>query len=314
VVSVCEADYAEAVRRFITLTGLPPHHLQSVLFGELFRLYDGDKRYLLTAQFADALFGLNSLTLPAAVLRRWGWRLPSLVARARLPAGVIPARLGLAASWSSRVTEPVGSTNGLAAHAASYTDVDFVAKVFGADLVRRRLARRLQYVLELCPFLSPIERGLDAQLEAAHLVDYFCDDAASIWRQAAMSHRGYLVCPFTHPRIVRSSLVFSRRDRYWRDGRTKPALKSVLRRRLPEYDTGLPKLSSGLPLRRFIERGPLQPNRVVTPPRPFLNGRDNGGHGYPPWITWSMLTLSTWSELVAPSPVLPPLSISRSIP
>jgi hypothetical protein len=168
-------------------------------------------------------------------------------------------------------------------------------------------------VLELCPFLSPLESGLDAQLEAAHLVDYFCDDAVSIWRQAAMSHHGYLICPFTHPRIVRASLLFPRRDRYWRNGETKPALKQLLRKRLPGFDTRLPKLASGLPVRRFVESGPLRRSARFKPPDFFPSLRELGSTGYPHWITWGIITLSIWRECLAlGAGALPPISLARS--
>jgi asparagine synthase (glutamine-hydrolysing) len=311
-VSLHERDYLEALERFITTTALPPHHMQSVLLGELFRLGQHETRDLLTAQFADALFGLNFLARPSGVLRRWGW-IPRLISWTRLPDPLKPARLRVAESWASALDERVGSTQGLAARAACYTDFSFIERVFGAERIRRRLAERLQFVLELCPFLSPLESGSDAQLEAAHLVDYFCDDAVSIWRQAAMSHRRYLICPFTHPRIVRASLSFPRRDRYWRNGEIKPALKSLLRRRLPGYDTSLPKLASGLPVQRFVESGPLRHNPYFKPPDFFPSPRDLGRNSYPHWIAWSVLTLSIWRERVTSgTEAVPPISLSRS--
>jgi asparagine synthase (glutamine-hydrolysing) len=307
-----EQDYLAGLERFIGAVGLPPHHMQSVLLGELFRVLRGDKSFLVTAQLADALFGLSAVARPAAALRRWAW-LPFATRSVRLPASLKPAKLRTAELWLSLVEAPVRSVRGLAARAATYTDFDFLAKVFGAAEVERRLAARLEYVLELCPFLSPDASGIDAQLEAAHLVDYFCDDALSIWRQAAMSHSGYLIGPFTHPKIVSASLRFRRRDRYWRNGETKPALKSVLRRRLPEYDTHLPKLSFGLPLQRFLESGPLHDTPYFVPEK-FLPGQTGSDpRTYPPWIVWSILTLSVWREMVSRGQAAPPCSFSRRL-
>jgi hypothetical protein len=128
-----------------------------------------------------------------------------------------------------------------------------------------------------------------------------------------MSHRGYLICPFTHPRIVRASLSFPRRDRYWRNGETKPALKRLLRRRLPRYDTDLPKLASGLPIRRFVESGLLRHSPYFKPPDFFPSPTELGCSTYPHWIAWSILTLSIWRECVAPATEAgPPVSLSRS--
>jgi asparagine synthase (glutamine-hydrolysing) len=310
VIQLREGDYPEALKRFLALVGLPPHHMQSVLLGELFRKIEGGKSHLLTAQLADALFGLR-FSSPTAILRRWGW-LPQLT-RGGLPRGLKPARLRRAEVILSALKQPVGSTRGLAARIACYTNFDFVEKVFGADTIEGRLQKRLAYVLELCPFLSPDERGPEAHLEAGHMIDFFCDDAVSIWRQSSMSYRGYLIAPFTHPAIVRCSLTFPPRSRYWRRGETKPGLKTLLRRRLLEYDTGLPKLSTGLPIERFLGSGPLHRSPYLKPPDFFPCPERLACGEYPPWIAWSLLTLSAWQELACQSSFAPPLSFSRTV-
>jgi hypothetical protein len=149
-----------------------------------------------------------------------------------------PHALRTAESWSRRTLPSVRSTDGLAARAACFTDFAFLAEVFGTAQVEKRLAARLEYVLDLCPFVIPDAGGVDAQIEAAHLVGYFCEDTLSIWRQAAMSQGGYLIGPFSHPAIVPAALRFRRRDRYRRNGETKPALKALLRRRLRNMTRG----------------------------------------------------------------------------
>jgi asparagine synthase (glutamine-hydrolysing) len=314
VVRLLETDYPQALERFIRMTGLPPHHMQSVLFAELFRLCEKERRYLVTAQFADALFGLDSLVRPAAVLRRWGW-LPRLTSKTYLPQSIKPPRLRLAESWSSALAEPIASTRGVAARAACYTDFPFVERVFGAAAVMRRLARRLEYVLDVCPLIVPEKTSdPDAQIEAAHLVDYFCDDAVSIWRQSAMSHGGYLIAPFTHPDIIGSSLRFDRTERYYRGGEVKPALKTLLRRRLPVYDTGIPKLASGLPIRRFLDSGPLAHSDYFAPPEFFPRPPQLNRAAYPHWVAWGILTLSMWRALVTKDPFAPPVWLSRRYP
>jgi asparagine synthase (glutamine-hydrolysing) len=310
IIPLREEDYLGALERFLATVGLPPHHLQSVALAELFRQIEGQKSYLLTGQLADALFGLR-FSGPTETLRRWGW-LPQLSRRIGLPRGLKPARLRRAEFISSALRQPVGSVRGLAARIACYTDFDFVEKIFGTSEVERRLQKRLDYVLELCPFLSPESRGADAHLEAGHMVDYFCDDAVSIWRQSAMSYGGYLIAPFTDPTIVRAALAFPTRIRYRRRRESKPGLKTLLRRYLPEYDTGLPKLSTGLPIRRFLASGPLCQNPYFTPPDFFPNPQRLGE--YPPWIAWSVLTLSAWQKLACQSELAPPLSLSRIVP
>jgi asparagine synthase (glutamine-hydrolysing) len=311
VIHLREGDYLESLERFVTTVGLPPHHLQSVLLGELFGQVGGNKSFLLTAQLADALFGLGFATR-TAILRRWGW-LVQCIGRSWLPAGLKPGRLRTAEVIGAALRRPVSSTRGVAARLACYTDFDFVERVFGVREVEERLQKRLQYIFDLCPFLSPDAHGSDAHLEAGHMVDYFCDDAVSIWRQSAMSYGGFLIGPFTHPTIVQCSLSFPIRDRYWRRGESKPALKRLLRRRLPEYDTRLPKLATGLPIQRFLESGPLRHCRHSTPPDFFPQPEKLSGGAYPPWIAWSILTLSAWRNLACQPVATPPLAFSRTI-
>jgi hypothetical protein len=306
-----EREYLRALERFVTSVGLPPHHMQSVLLGELLRELDGEKPYLLTAQLADALFGLG-FSHRTTMLRRWGW-LPLLTGLVDRPAGLKPARLHRAEALLSAVRQPIASTQGLAARAACYTDFPFVEQVFGRDEVEKRLARRLQYVLETCPLLSPDRNGIDAHLEAGHLLDYFCDDAVSIWRQASMTYHGFLIAPFTHPKIASSSLIFPRYDRYSRGGKTKPALKALLRKRLPEYDTDQTKLSWALPIQRFLDSGLLSDPRYSTPPDFFPKPLKTDLRHYPPWIAWGIITISMWRELAVRSHVHVPITFSRQI-
>ncbi len=304
VVTLPEPEYLEALERFIREVGLPPHHLQSVLLGELFRRVEDDRSFLLTAELADGAFGLGGLTWPAAALRSWGW-IPRATRRL-LPTFLKPHALRTAESWSRRTLPSVRSTDGLAARAACFTDFAFLAEAFGTAQIEKRLAARLEYVLDLCPFVIPDAGGVDAQIEAAHLVGYFCEDTLSIWRQAAMSQRGYLIGPFSHPAIIPAALRFRRRDRYRRSGETKPALKALLRSRLPEYDARLPKLSSGLPLERFLKSGPLRDTRYFVPAKFFPNHRARDESGYPPWIAWGILTLAAWQDLAAGEHHIPP--------
>lgn len=310
-VMLVEEDYLPALERFLREVCLPPHHLQSVLLAELFRRADGDKRFLVSAALADGLFGLGGLTWPAAAMRRWGW-VPAAT-RSLVPESFKPRRLRQAEYWYGRVREPVGSPWGHAGRTACWGDLGFLAEVFGTEQVERRLQARLDYVLDLCPFLEPDAHGVDAQLEAAHFVGLMVEDSLSIWRQAAMSHGGYVIAPLGRRKIFESALRFSRRERYRRNGETKPALKELLRRRLPDYDTRMPKLSSGLPLGRFLDSGPLHETPYFHPERYFPDVNGRGAEAYPAWIVWGVLTLAAWHELAAKEPVAPSCSISRAV-
>jgi asparagine synthase (glutamine-hydrolysing) len=306
-----EREYLEALERFLKHVGLPPHHLQSILLAELFRRMEGEKAYLLTGQLADALFGLR-FSLRVTTLGRWGW-IPKLLGLAHLPQRLTSAKLRHAEAMLASLRERVSSPRGLAARIACYTDFGFVEDIFGASEIERRLRKRLDYVFELCPFLSPDARGAIAHLETGHMVDYFCDDAVSIWRQSAMSYGGYLIGPFTCPPIVESSLRFSPRGRYCRGGELKPALKAILRKRLPEYDTRLPKLSTGLPIHRFLESGPLRDTPYLIWPDFLPRSVKCDGIPYPPWIAWSILTLTAWRALACEGSASPPRSFSRTL-
>ncbi|HEX2167095.1 MAG TPA: asparagine synthase-related protein, partial [Longimicrobiales bacterium] len=176
VCTIAEREYLSRLEDCIVALGAPPHHLQTVLLDTAFQT--GPSGYV-TAQFADALFGLDAARRAAAV---WPWR--SVLRSFRAPP-VVPARVRKA--WTSRrntarsLAQPLRDPAGFASRFAVYSEIPLAEQLFGADMVERRFARRHEYIDERIRVGSEGSE-LARQLEQGHWLDFFCDNTVSIWR------------------------------------------------------------------------------------------------------------------------------------
>ena len=234
-------DVVEAIRA----AALPPHHLQTAL---IHRAFDAEFDVFITAQYADALFGMGASAIVPDP-RNFADRISEVYFKAA-PSWAIPEHRR-ASAWVSRgsVLDP----RGYGATFAMYTNLGPIQAHFGRDAVTRALEKRLEYTLSRIGHKVP--KGLYGHLHVGHWVDYHCDDTLAIWRQLGFGRRKKLVAPFGTPSVARVAMSIPARDRYIRDGRTKYLLKDLLRKRLPAYDVDQPKGHSGLPLARFVSDG-----------------------------------------------------------
>jgi asparagine synthase (glutamine-hydrolysing) len=301
-ISVKEADYVSLLEDSIRTLGLPPHHEQTVLFDAAFR---SPYACFITGQFADGLFGLG-------------------VSRALSMVAMLPPALGLLAGRvkraqralraAQRLRSPAGNPGSPAMGFAIYSEVDLVEKMIGSEAIQDSLRARLDYVMAICPFVRPEDTGLAAHLELGHLIDFFCDDAISLWRQLAHARQKRLHAPFITRSVVQSALAVPRAQRYVRRFQAKHLLKGSLARRLPSYPVNTRKGASGLPVRRFFSDGPLRgllaeydmPDFVPAElAETMLNGSG--------WLSWSCLTFAIWRDKVLLDPSLAPPSGTRII-
>jgi hypothetical protein len=305
---VREADYARRLEALVARSGLPPHHLQTVLIDAA--VSSGGPAYV-TAQFADALFGLDSALRAWRIDRLRLARLrPVIAAMALMPWG----RLRRFRSTLDRdlaltrtdITDPAG----FAMLFATYTDLDAAVRLFGSDLVRDRLRARYAYVAERVDMHDARASRVMQHLETGQWIDFFCDDTVSIWRQVALSHGVRLDAPFSRRSVVEAALGLDPSVRFCAGGRTKPLLKRLLRRRVPTYPATQPKGGSGLPVVRYLESGPLSElaDDALTGDWP-VRLRDTG-EGPSPWMLWNQLTLRMWDRTMRRAQVLDPGSRS----
>ncbi len=300
-VDVREADYLINLQSAITALGMPPHHLQTVLLDAAF---GANADAFVTAQFADALFGLPPSSHASSVVRLTSRVPASVLAVGRLVPAQIGRKLRTARRTDGSLGLPPADAGSFAQRFAVYADVDAVSALLGRDAVHAAFAARTAYVSRLVPGMPLEEQGIAANLEVGHLVDFFTDDAVSIWRQLAHARGKELFAPFTDLAVIRESLAVRSPDRFVRDGRVKPALKDLLSRRVPKYLVNKPKQASGLPFDRYYASGPLSklweqyaiPDFVPT----ALADRVTADGGS---TAWNLVTWAIWNADVLQNPV-----------
>lgn len=301
-----EEDYLTELERTVAAMGLPPHHLQTVLFDAVFR--SAGQRFI-TAQFADALLGIE---VDAAVNRIWSlrwiwWPVTQSPWMSRLATVTGLQKLDTLLSVGARLARPTDDPDGFALRFAQHTDMELATQILGADLVRQRLEARLAYIEERLEGNVRCPGSARSHLHVGHYIHFFCDDAVSLWRQAAQARGKALYAPFNSRRLSEAVLRIPSPDRYVRNGRVKHLLKDLLARRLPGYRVDKRKGSSGLPFARFWTQGPLK-NAAERYARPdFLEPqlwrriiREPG------WLAWNVFTLALWEQLVLRVATNPP--------
>lgn len=309
-VAVREREYLADLEECIDVLALPPHHLQTVLIGHALR--GGLQPNMVTAQLADALFGLGASLRAARAWTARSWvNLPGIQAVAGI----------LGPSWAQRVSRwrdahralslPVDHPDSFAARFAVFGDVDEVSELLGEELVRERFVARINYVQDRVE-LARTQRALDRQLEFGHWIDFFCDDTVSIWRQLAHVYGKRLLAPFTARSVVDTVFGFPVRQRYVMRGEIKPVLKSLLARRLPAYPIHQEKGGSGLPVARYFDSGPMnevfnryrQPDFVDRQRYDLLRQPAKSSES---WMAWNIATFAIWQErVVEQSVTIPP--------
>ncbi len=274
----------------------PPHHLQSVLFD---RLFLGKFENYLTAQFADALFGLERARWASqARLGKLLWNAPGIGENI---VGLLQ-RLGQRAeghaSLLRQLQQDAGSPYGFAAMYAVYSDLETVVRLFGAEAVQSRLSARLDYTADRLTGTPPSD-PVDAHMELGQFLDFFCDDGVSIWRQLAHGRGKYLGSPFTSRALVEAALRVPANRRYAHLGKEKEILKDLLGSRLPDYPLNQPKGASGLPFARLFPDGPLRDvfDRYSIPDFLDRDAREicrRGGD-----FSWNLIAYSIWLDRIA---------------
>lgn len=295
-VEIRETEYPQHVRDVIRRTGMPPHHLQTVLIDAAFSSESGS---YVSAQFADALFGLDAAYRAWRIQRFGVARMMPLLRLASLMPWKRLARLGRSMRRDvGRLRLPLESPDGFGMQFAVYSDVAALRAMFGASAVNERLVRRMTYVEDR---VDPYDRAAPhfaQQLELGHWIDFFCDDSVAIWRQCAHSRGSRLLAPFSDRAVVEAALLIRPQHRFCVDGRTKPLLKDLLLARVPSYPVRQPKGGSGLPVHRYLTTGPLRAEAEEALASDWPLPLRSLGSAPTDWLLWNQITLRLWEEEV----------------
>src|SRR5690606_7187538 len=123
-----------------------------------------------------------------------------------------------------------------------------------------------------------------------------------------------LHAPFSHAAVVEASVVLPSPSRFVQRGRTKPVLRELLSRRVPQYPVNQPKGGSGLPFSRYHTDGPLV-GALGNHDRPDFISRALWAQleAAPSWTAWNILTFVIWRDRVLREPQLTPVPGTRSL-
>ena len=195
----------EATRRLRQPVRMP----QSVAFR---RIFQAPAARFITGLFADALFGLKpSLGYATAYGQRHLLRLASGLGAARLLPATKANGLRHRIERVQQVEVPIDDWRGLGARVALSTNPVLVERIVGTAMMRQRIEARAAYVA--ARFHSE-ERDADplfAHLEFGHMMDFYCTDSISRWRQLAYADGKSVLAPFAGRSIVAAALTVPRR-------------------------------------------------------------------------------------------------------
>lgn len=304
-----EADVLDHVERGIDALGSPSYAFPTVLVDAALR--QGDPGTYTMAVGADALFGGDGTD----VARITAWlapllSLPGVEPLARHTPSPVGSRIETLLDQLERLQRDPTHPQSYPQRAVAYTDPSLVGDFVGDDVVDQRCRRLLQYVRERIDGVGG--GGLFAgPVELAHLISFYSHRIGSRYRQLAVAHGNPLVTPFETERLMRCALSIPVERRYIEgpsglpDLTPKYLLKSLLEKRLPEYDVGREKGAGILPYERYRTEGALQnvfekydvPEFVPRASQTEIlteTGRQS----------WNVLTYAIWRDRVVRNPDL----------
>jgi len=146
---------------------------------------------------------------------------------------------------------------------------------------------------------------LGAYLEYSHIISYYTSSSVFNTRQVAQVRNVAFFTPFTNRRMSSRALNIPTPERYIDDLRQKHILKSLLKERVPGYNTEKNPAGGDLPKKRWMSDGPLSkgfvkyglPNHI--PEEMKSDMLDN-----PQVSSWKALCFKIWKEKIFSDPKL----------
>ncbi|MCU4971177.1 asparagine synthase C-terminal domain-containing protein [Halobacteria archaeon AArc-m2/3/4] len=301
VVEMAEADYLERLEAAVDALGMPPHQLQTPTFDGVFR--GTDARTLVCGQTADAVFGLSG----SLERGRNVWRTRHLRYAPTIGDTLRDHRTVL-----DGLERHPSDPDGQAMQFAAYTDVPSAVETIGRRRYERRQRARYEYAMARVP--SPTGDRYAQHMHLGHWVDFFCEDAGTVWRQTGLARGCEMYMPFAGKGVAELALGVRSPERYVDGGEAKHLPKKLLAEWYPEYDRHKPKGNGNFPADRFLTSGPLAAvfDRYEVPefvPDSVLDGLVDRAPGF----AWSLAGYAIWRDRVLRADDLEPAAHTRSV-
>jgi hypothetical protein len=302
-------DFLGDLERAVDARGLPPHFPQWVTLG---RVYERDHDVFVIGERAGAY-------------ARFGGRVPYRARRfARAPGSLLqpalrlaaianrPHRLRLLADQAPALGRDPMSPDGWGAQMPqSYGDRAWAERVFGRDAVRARYEERLAHVRDHVELLPSTADPYFRHLEIARWLEFY-NENDSQFRSLAFANGKALVDPFTSRTVVDAVLAVPPTERFEQGPHSKYIVESLLRSRVPAYPPTATKDDIVVPLRRYLDGGPLAElwQRYDVPD--LFTGRDRAALvAHPTETTWTAVVWAVWQARIARNDALEPLAAVR---
>jgi len=189
----------------------------------------------IASMFANDLL-INVLELVAPLVSR----------KDKVVRNVLRERLEKLLPAAKRLYEDPASLCGFAARCDTYTEFELAERLFGSETVAHRIANRLDYLIERVSLKTPQENKFYRHLEVGSLMGLLCGCFPNQLRHISAAHGKSVVLPFVSGAVVRGALRIPAEERFIRNHEGKYILKSLLKRRVPDYPTGQRKGNTAL--------------------------------------------------------------------
>ncbi len=320
---VLSGDIRAQVDDMTVRLGVPLRDVKTGMYAEAFTTrFEG---YTI-GERADALFGAVGTRLVGIADRFPLFLLaPAATALGKLARGRVKVRADQLSDVATQLGQTLEDPWGYASMMAcdGYTDFALLEEIFGKSALERRLLARQEFTrsrVELDSGLSPALR----HLEFAHWIDYFCEDVLLRIRQLAHTYGKTLICPFLAKPVVNAALSVSPKHRYLKGIQTKHLLKSLLRRRVPQYPHERRKGITGISMAEIYRQGHFADfwdEHVIpdfVPERLRKSIQSSCKENYPSaalgQVTWHVMSWALWQSQVLKNGDLTPRGASFKWP
>lgn len=188
-------------------------------------------------------------------------------------------------------------------HVIGEEERKYLKKMFGKEMIDKRLSVRNNYVLARIKNLDITDNGVDNYMQYGAFTLYFSSSVVSIEEQTETEAGNSIVCLLRARRLMENIASLDKKGRY-RDEEwgVKPYAKILLKQLLPEYEVNKPKLGGALPRTWMVTEGPMAGYFKEHDIPDFVPENLHEDMKHPVWdCSWGvkhMVMFSLWKEAV----------------
>ena len=302
-VQLRESDYLNRLEDIVTTQGMPIPTYASPATAAMYELPFST---FIVGEGADAIFGSGRgvRRVAAAMSGHTGRSLLRMLEPAPGPLGRRAKQIG---GYAALLAPAPSSPDGYAARTNEYYGAGTLPRrMFGEEAIAAMNARFLEQIQERVELETNDGDGFHGHMEIC-LWQYVFGDRALVGRHSAHARGKQLIEPYLSWSVISEYLKVPARKRYYKRLTGKWIPRTLLARRVPDYQVNKPKLFTSLPFNRYYESGPLagiwdryeMPHEIPTE-------YHNEVRSVVSPVTWMAINHAIWDEHVVSNPTLQP--------